>query len=114
MLSVGPQPTPRWVKGSPPMTWFISWFATMDAWKVLGILGQVVFGSRFIVQWLMREGEGRSVIPVAFWYLSIGGGVLTFIYACHIEEPVFVLPQLAALFIYGRNLYLVRRERKTA
>ena len=96
------------------MSWFISWFATMDAWKVLGIVGQVIFGSRFIVQWLTSERVGRSVIPVAFWYLSIGGGVLTFIYAFHIEEPVFVLPQLAALFIYGRNLYLVYRERRAA
>ena len=96
------------------MSWFISWFATMDSWKVLGILGQVVFGSRFIVQWIMSERAGRSVIPVAFWYLSIGGGALTFIYAIHIEEPVFVLPQLAALFIYLRNLYLVHRENKAA
>jgi lipid-A-disaccharide synthase-like uncharacterized protein len=96
------------------MTWFFTWFATMDAWKILGIVGQVVFGSRFIVQWLVSERERRSVIPVSFWYLSIGGGVLTFIYAFHIEEPVFVLPQIAALVIYARNLYLVLRERKAA
>ena len=56
------------------MTWFLGWFAAMDLWKIVGIVGQVVFGMRFIVQWLVSERAGRSVIPVAFWYLSVGGG----------------------------------------
>jgi lipid-A-disaccharide synthase-like uncharacterized protein len=96
------------------MTWFLDWFAAMDFWKVLGLVGQATFGSRFIVQWLISEREGRSVIPVAFWYLSLIGAGITFLYAIHIKDPVFILPQLASLFIYGRNLYFVQRERRTA
>ena len=54
---------------------------------------------------------GRSVIPEAFWYLSIVGGLITMVYAFHIEEPVFLLPQVAALVIYSRNLHLVQKEK---
>lgn len=93
------------------MSWFISWFTEMTAWKAFGIIGQVVFGSRFFVQWYISERAGRSVIPESFWYLSIVGGLITMIYAFHIEEPVFLLPQIAALFIYSRNLHLVRKEK---
>ena len=75
-------------------------------------VGQIVFGSRFFVQWWMSERAGRSVIPEAFWYLSIVGGLITMVYAFHIEEPVFLLPQIAALVIYSRNLHLVRREKR--
>ena len=94
------------------MTWFLGWFAAMDLWKVVGILGQVIFGSRFIVQWLVSERAGRSVIPVSFWHLSIFGSALTLVYAIHIEDPVFILPQFAALVIYSRNLHFILRERK--
>lgn len=94
------------------MSWFISWFTDMTAWKTIGIVGQVVFGSRFFVQWYVSERAGRSVIPEAFWYLSIAGGLITMVYAFHIEEPVFLLPQIAALVIYSRNLHLVRREKR--
>jgi lipid-A-disaccharide synthase-like uncharacterized protein len=94
------------------MSWFLAWFASMDLWKVLGLVGQATFGSRFIIQWLVSEKEGRSVIPVAFWYLSVIGAAITLVYAIHIEEPVFMLPQLAALLIYARNLYFVQREKR--
>jgi lipid-A-disaccharide synthase-like uncharacterized protein len=94
------------------MDWFLDWFASMDLWKVLGLVGQATFGSRFIIQWLVSEKEGRSVIPVAFWYLSVVGAAITLVYAIHIEEPVFMLPQLAALLIYARNLYFVQREKR--
>ena len=96
------------------MSWFIGWFTDMTAWKAIGIVGQIVFGSRFFVQWWMSEKAGRSVIPEAFWYLSIVGGLITMVYAFHIEEPVFLMPQIAALVIYGRNLHLVRREKRAA
>lgn len=94
------------------MSWFIGWFTDMTVWKAIGIVGQIVFGSRFFVQWWMSEKAGRSVIPEAFWYLSIVGGLITMVYAFHIEEPVFLLPQIAALVIYSRNLHLVRREKR--
>ena len=94
------------------MTWFLAWFASMDMWKVLGLVGQATFGSRFIIQWLVSEKEGRSVIPISFWYISVIGAAITLVYAIHIEEPVFMLPQLAALLIYARNLHFVQREKR--
>ena len=60
------------------MSWFFTWFLTMNIWKFVGLLGQMVFGSRFFVQWIATERMKRSVIPLAFWHLSLTGGVLTF------------------------------------
>jgi lipid-A-disaccharide synthase-like uncharacterized protein len=83
-------------------------------WLLFGFAGQALFAARFLVQWLRSEIEGRSVMPVAFWYFSLGGGLLTLIYAIHIGSAPFVLGQAAPLIIYARNLYLVRRERRRA
>ncbi len=94
------------------MDWFFGWFTTMDMIKTIGLLGQVIFGSRFIVQWLASERAQKSVIPVAFWYISFFGGLLTLVYAVHIKEPIFILSQLGGLVIYGRNLSFVYRDRR--
>jgi len=80
-------------------------------WLVLGFLGQALFASRFLVQWFRSEMEGRSVIPLAFWYFSIGGGLISFIYAVHIGSAPFALGQGSGLVVYGRNLFLIFRER---
>ena len=96
------------------MAWFIDWFANMDAMKAIGILGQVLFGSRFFVQWIASERAQRSVIPVAFWHLSVIGAALTLVYAIAIKEPVFMVPQAGGLLIYVRNLVFVYRDRKRA
>lgn len=93
------------------MSWFLVWFSTLNVMKVVGLAGQAIFGSRFFVQWIASERLGKSVIPVAFWYLSLIGCVLTFIYAIYIEEPVFIISQAGGLLIYSRNLYFVYRDR---
>ena len=81
-------------------------------WVLLGYAGQTLFEMRFIVQWVASERVGRSVIPMAFWFFSIGGGVLLFVYALYIRDPVFIIGQGLGLFVYLRNLYFVFRERK--
>lgn len=81
------------------------------AWLAFGFFGTAMFGSRFIVQWVVSEMKGRSVMPVAFWYFSLAGGLLTLIYAIHIKSPPFILGQALPLVIYARNLYLVQREK---
>jgi lipid-A-disaccharide synthase-like uncharacterized protein len=86
----------------------------LNWWVLLGFAGQSLFSMRFIVQWLASERVGRSVIPVAFWFFSIGGGMLLFVYALYIRDPVFILGQGLGLFVYLRNLYFVFRERKAA
>src|SRR4051794_33068054 len=87
------------------------WLTVDHLWLAIGFLGQALFASRFIIQWFRSEMEGRSIIPVAFWYCSLGGGVVLLAYAVHKLDPVFILGQGSGLFVYGRNLYLIFRER---
>lgn len=80
-------------------------------WLAIGFAGQALFASRFIIQWFKSELEGRSVIPLAFWYCSMGGGVILLAYAIYKRDPVFILGQASGLVVYSRNLYLIFRER---
>lgn len=81
-----------------------------EAWLVVGFLGQACFASRFLVQWMASERARRSVVPRAFWYLSIAGGMIVLTYAIWRRDPVFIVGQSAGLFVYLRNLVLLRRE----
>jgi lipid-A-disaccharide synthase-like uncharacterized protein len=81
-------------------------------WVLLGYGGQALFTMRFVVQWIASERARKSVIPVAFWFFSIGGGLLLFVYSLYIRDPVFILGQGLGLFVYLRNLYFVYRERR--
>jgi lipid-A-disaccharide synthase-like uncharacterized protein len=85
-----------------------------DPWNILGIVAQGLFASRFVIQWFASEIERRSIIPLAFWYFSLGGGVLLLAYAIHREEPVFAAGQGLGLLIYLRNLRLIYREKGNA
>jgi lipid-A-disaccharide synthase-like uncharacterized protein len=77
-------------------------------WLAVGFLGQAIFSGRFFVQWLASERRKTSVIPVAFWWLSIAGGMTLLSYAIHRRDPVFIVGQAAGLVVYGRNLVLLR------
>ena len=85
-----------------------------EAWLVIGFLGQACFFSRFLVQWMASERAGRSLVPRAFWYLSIAGGSIVLSYAIWRRDPVFIVGQSAGLFVYLRNLILLRREDRKA
>ena len=87
------------------------WLTIDHVWLVIGLMGQALFASRFIVQWFKSEMEGRSVIPVAFWYCSLAGGLVSLAYAVHIESAPFIIGQGSGLVVYSRNLYLIFRER---
>ncbi len=80
------------------------------AFVVLGFAAQAIFASRFIVQWIASEKEKRSVIPMAFWYLSFAGGLLLTVYAVYRKDPVFILGQASGLIVYSRNIVLRWRE----
>lgn len=79
-------------------------------WLSIGFLGQLLFSMRFVVQWLVSEYQKRSIIPTAFWYFSILGGITLLSYAIYKRDPVFILGQSMGLVIYCRNLYFVRRH----
>ena len=81
-------------------------------WMGIGFLGQALFGSRFVVQWVYSERARRSVIPQAFWYLSGLGGLTLLSYAVWRLDPVFIAGQAAGLLVYARNLQLLRMERR--
>jgi lipid-A-disaccharide synthase-like uncharacterized protein len=80
-------------------------------WLAIGLIGQGIFSARFIVQWLVSEKVKKSVIPVAFWYLSLFGGITLLLYSIYKRDPVFIIGQASGVFIYSRNLFLIQRER---
>lgn len=84
------------------------------AWLAVGFAGQALFASRFAVQWLCSERARRSIIPVAFWYISILGGATLLAYALWRRDPVFIVGQGLGLFVYVRNLTLLRAEARGA
>jgi lipid-A-disaccharide synthase-like uncharacterized protein len=79
-------------------------------WLSVGFLGQALFSARFLVQWIASERRKESVIPLSFWFLSVGGGLALLLYAVHRLDPVFIVGQAAGLFVYLRNLLLIRRK----
>ena len=88
--------------------------AKFDFWLAFGLVAQLLFAARFLVQWIASERAGKSVVPMSFWLFSIGGGFLLFVYALYRKDPVFILGQGLGFFIYLRNLYFILRERKAA
>jgi lipid-A-disaccharide synthase-like uncharacterized protein len=94
------------------MTALMAWFTLPHIWKIVGFAGQGLFAARFIVQWFQSEKEGRSVIPVMFWYCSIGGGLVLLAYAIYVGDAVFIIGQASGLIVYVRNLWLIFNERK--
>jgi lipid-A-disaccharide synthase-like uncharacterized protein len=86
----------------------------LDWWVLLGFVAQAFFTMRFLVQWIASERVGKSVIPIAFWWCSIGGGLLLLVYALYRRDPVFIAGQAFGVFVYLRNLYFVLRDRRAA
>ena len=83
--------------------------ATDIIWLTVGLLGQLMFTGRFIVQWIASERAGKSVMPVAFWYFSIIGGLIVLAYGLHKLDLVIILGQLPGVVVYSRNLWLIHR-----
>ena len=85
-------------------------FTNETLWMVIGFMGQSMFFMRFFIQWIASEKAKTSVIPHAFWYFSLGGGIVLCAYAIYRQDPVFMLGQATGLFIYTRNLFLIRHK----
>src|SRR5215475_14877847 len=82
-----------------------------DFWLAFGLVAQLSFGARFLVQWIASERAGKSVVPMAFWFFSVGGGLMTLIYGIVKREPVIIVGQLLSNIIYVRNVMLIWRNR---
>jgi lipid-A-disaccharide synthase-like uncharacterized protein len=87
---------------------------TDTLWVLVGLFGQAMFMMRFIVQWIASERAGQSVIPIAFWYFSLAGGLIVLAYGIYRWEPVIIVGQLPGAIIYIRNLMLIHRGRRSA
>lgn len=81
-------------------------------WVGIGLVGQALFGARFLIQWIASERSRKSVVPLTFWYLSLGGGFILLAYAIYRLDPVFILGQATGFLIYLRNIFLIFRERR--
>jgi lipid-A-disaccharide synthase-like uncharacterized protein len=79
-------------------------------WLVVGLLGQLLFTSRFLVQWIASERRRQSIVPTSFWWLSLGGATLLLAYAIYRRDPVFILGQTFGFLVYTRNLLLIGRH----
>ena len=86
--------------------------AKFDFWLAFGLVAQLLFTARFLVQWISSERAGQSVVPIAFWFFSMGGGLMTLVYGIAKREPVIILGQGLATIIYVRNIMLIVKNRR--
>jgi len=86
--------------------------ANLDFWAVIGLVFQGAFTARFLVQWIASERQGKSVIPISFWYLSLFGSAGLLFYAIVRADPVFIVGQSFGSVVYIRNLALIHREHR--
>ena len=98
------------------MTWLMQLMhvdtQTELAWVIFGLCAQLMFTARFLLQWIASERAKTSVMPVAFWYFSLAGGVMLLAYALYRKDPVFVLGQALGVVIYSRNLWLIHASKQ--
>ena len=81
------------------------------AWHLLGVIGALIFYSRFYIQWLASEREGQSTIPEVFWHVSTVGSLALLVYAIATQSPLGALGQCFNLVVYARNLVHIWRNR---
>lgn len=86
--------------------------STEIIWVSIGFLGQSLFFSRWLLQWFISERKAESSIPLAFWYMSLGGSLIVLTYALYRQDPVFIAGQSVGAVVYLRNLMLIHRGQK--
>ena len=87
---------------------------TPQVWLIIGFIGQTIFASRFLIQWIVSERASKSIIPNIFWWISIAGSLILLSYAIHKQDPVFIVGQSCGFLIYSRNLYLIRQDKRAS
>jgi lipid-A-disaccharide synthase-like uncharacterized protein len=92
--------------------WWASTSTTELTWLAVGLLAQLMFSMRFLVQWIASERAKQSIVPEMFWYFSVAGGAMLFAYATYRLDPVFMLGQGTGLLIYARNIQFILRGKR--
>jgi len=99
------------------MDWLAHWFYVQEKflgiewgfWKAVGWFGNLIFFSRFFVQWWATEKHKRVVVPDAFWWLSLGGSLCLLIYSLHQKDSVFIFAYIFTWIPYIRSLIISHR-----
>ncbi|HET6538908.1 MAG TPA: lipid-A-disaccharide synthase N-terminal domain-containing protein [Chryseolinea sp.] len=86
---------------------FLTFQGTAMVW--IGIIGQLLLNFRFLYQLHYSEKRGESLLPLGFWWISLGGAVLVTIYSVYRRDPVLFLAQSLALIPYLRNIVISRK-----
>lgn len=81
-------------------------------WATIALTGQLVFGGRFVLQWIVSEYKRRSHVPTAFWFVSLVGSLMLLSYSVHIKNPIFMLGFSLNILVYVRNLHLIYKHAK--
>ena len=89
-------------------------YVDTSLWTAIGFAGNLLFGSRFFVQWLYSERSKAVVVPPVFWHLSFWGSLIALLYAFHIDKAPVIVGSIALPMIYARNLFLLRSQRAQA
>jgi lipid-A-disaccharide synthase-like uncharacterized protein len=92
----------------------ITSITAQNIWVMVGFIGQVIFGLRFVIQWIATERKKKVVVPVAFWYMSLAGTIILLSYSIYRLDPVFIAGFSLNMIIYLRNLYFVYLHRRPA
>ena len=92
----------------------IKGLSTHVIWVAIGLVGQIMFTLRFLIQWIQSEKKKESVIPVSFWIFSLLGSVILLSYAIYRKDPVFILGQCFGFIVYSRNLSLIAKGKRVA
>lgn len=79
-------------------------------WATTALVGQAIFGGRFVLQWIASEYKKKSYVPTAFWFLSLAGSLILLAYSVHIKNPIFMLSFSLNTLIYLRNLHLIYKH----
>ena len=82
-----------------------------SVWKVVGWIGNLVFSSRFIMQWYATEKRKQVVVPQGFWWLSLFGALTLLCYSVHQRDSVFIFAYAFSWIPYMRNLVIHRRNK---
>lgn len=83
-------------------------------WTVFGLAGNLMFSSRFLIQWLYSEKLKRVVVPPVFWHLSFWGSVIALVYAFHVDKLPVILGYVFLPPLYARNLVLLHKGKKSS
>ena len=84
----------------------------LDRWVILGVAGQILFMMRFLLQWIATERRRESTIPIAFWWCSLAGGLIVFVYGLVEHEPIIILGQSCGFIVYVRNLFFIYKKKR--